>query len=316
MKKILSVCAVLSVCSLMLLTACGDKAKPTPDAPLPETRTIPKTEPSPIPSSVPDSHLHPINVNGIRLNFIDLPAVREEEVVQLQQALNGLRYRDERTFIVAMPAFRAAEAKTSIGLYRAVMGAYPDAVGCNCFEWGGRECTPRDAQIKYADWDANPDLPLVCTTSAQDMVFAQRLSQITGRRFRIMTDSQNEYSIRGRVMNEDGSWGAITTTGFHFGDDEDQVRNRAFIDRNPLTQNHAHGVHEIPDGQDALYRNSFGLIHPIGNVHTRSIEGTLRGGAFEFPSWSAESSDRLQSLRGYGSFRRDDVGSRLYEEIR
>ena len=73
---------------------------------------------------------------------------------------------------------------------------------------------------------------------------------------------------------------------------------------------------EIPDGQDAIYRNSFGLIHPIGNVHTRSIEGTLRGGAFEFPSWSAESSDRLQSLRGYGSFRRDDVGSRLYEEIR
>ena len=179
MKKILSVCAVLSVCSLMLLTACGDKAKPTPDAPLPETRTIPKTEPSPIPSSVPDSHLHPINVNGIRLNFIDLPAVREEEVVQLQQALNGLRYRDERTFIVAMPAFRAAEAKTSIGLYRAVMGAYPNAVGCIASN-GVVRMYARDAQIKYADWDANPDLPIVCTTSAQDMVFAQRLSQITG----------------------------------------------------------------------------------------------------------------------------------------
>ena len=56
MKKVLSLCAVLSVCS-SLLTACGDQAKPNPDAPRPEAKTLPKVEPSIVPSSVPDSHL-------------------------------------------------------------------------------------------------------------------------------------------------------------------------------------------------------------------------------------------------------------------
>ena len=234
MKKILSVCAVLSVCS-SLLTACGNKAKPTPNAPHPETKTLPKTEPSTLPSSIPDSDLHPINIDGIRLNFIDLPAVTEEDVVQLQETLNGLRNGRERTSIVVMPAFRAAEAKTSIGLYRAVIGAYPEVVGCYSFELNGR-FTQQDAENKYREWDANPDLPLVCTTGAQDIAFAERLSQITGRRLGIMSDSKNEYSIRGRIRNENGSWGAITTTRFHFGgDEEDQVRNRAFTHNNPLT---------------------------------------------------------------------------------
>ena len=143
-------------------------------------------------------------VNGIRLNFIDLPTVTEEEVLQLQQTLNG-RDQYERTFIVAMPAFRAAEAKTPIGLYRAVMREYPELLGC--FNSGSfREFTQQDVQNKLAQWDANPDLPLVCTTVTQDTAFAERLSQITGRRISIISDSQNEYSIRGRVINADGSW--------------------------------------------------------------------------------------------------------------
>ena len=86
MKKILSACAVFSVCS-SLLAACGDKTKPTTPGAHPETKTLPKTEPSTTPSSVPDSHFHPVIVGGIRLNFIDLPAVTEEEAHQLQQTL-------------------------------------------------------------------------------------------------------------------------------------------------------------------------------------------------------------------------------------
>ena len=89
MKNLLSVCAILNIFSLML-TACGDKLK-IPNA-HPEARTLPRTEPSTTPSSVPDSHLHPVIVGGIRLNFIDLPAVTEEDVVQLQEALNSPRF--------------------------------------------------------------------------------------------------------------------------------------------------------------------------------------------------------------------------------
>ncbi len=61
----------------------------------------------------------------IELNFIDLPAITEEDVRQLQQALDA-RGELERTSIVAIPAFRAAEATTSIGLYHAVMGENPN----------------------------------------------------------------------------------------------------------------------------------------------------------------------------------------------
>ena len=310
MKKILFACAVISVFGL-ILTACGDKAKPNPGATRSEAGTLPKTEPSTTPSSAPDSHLHPIIIDGIRLNFIDLPAVTDEEVVLLQQALSGVRNGLERTSIVAMPAFRAAEAKTSIGLYHAVMGEYPDVVGCFSFELNGN-FTPDDAQSQYREWDANPDLPLVCTTVAQNIAFAERLSQVTGRRLSIMSDPQNEYSIRGRVINEDGSWGAITSTRFHFGD-ESQVRYRAFIRTNPLTENRAHGVHEIPDGLNgALYRNSFGLIHPIGNVCSRSIEGPHRGGSFNHAEWVSASHSRIICDR---NIRAVHIGSRLAEAI-
>ena len=127
-----------------------------------------------------------------------------------------------------------------------------------------------------------------------------------------MSDSQNEYSIRGRVVNEDGSWGAITTTRYHFGDEVEELQNRAFIGTNPLTQNRAHGVHEIPEGQDAFYKNSFGLIHPIGNVWSRSIEGVICGGIFSGFEWGPASSNHTG---GYADNRADYTGSRLYEEI-
>ena len=172
--------------------------------------------------------------------------------------------------------------------------------------------TSQDAENKYREWDLNPDLPLVCTIPAEDIAFAERLSRITGRRLSILTDAKNEYSIRGRIINDDGSWGAITTTRFHFGGEEDQVRNRAFIWDNPLTQRRPHGVHEIPEGHNGtLYRNSFGLIHPIGNVWARSIEGVVRGGAYSSAAAGVDSS----LYRSFADDLQDDIGSRLAEEI-
>ncbi len=317
MTRYLVVC-VLSVA----LSACSDSRTPNPTAQtqIPGIESTPISQPEVVdsegaPEQQAEDHPPAQNPNrvvvrdtilnrDIELNFINLPAVTDEDVRQLQQALNA-RGNNERTSIITMPAFRAAEAKTSIGLYHAVMGGYPDLTLAGVSE-------ARRTQIQQA-WAANPDLPLTYTTTAEDVAFAQELSRLTGRRFTVMSNSQNEYSIRGRTLDASGRpTGAITSTIYHFGDDEAQVRNRAFILTNPLTQNRTHGVHEIPAGQDSLYRNSFGLIHPIGNVWSRSLEGVVRGGSFSSLGWNADSS---RSLEGYESFRIGYIGFRLAEDI-
>ena len=278
--------------------------KPSSPTPQNVNRSEPPVPPGPISISPQEQ------VSQYLGNFIDLPAVTEEEVRQLQQTLRGLRFGNERTSIEAMPAFRAAEAKIFIGLYRAAMETFPDIVGCFNDE-SGQFFTPAEAQNRYAQWDANPDLPLVCTILAQDVAFAQRLSEITGRDS-VLYRGLKQISIRGRVRNADGSWGTITTTRYHFGDEDAQVRNHAFISDNPLTQNRAHGVHEIPYGQDALYRNSFGLIHPIGNVFSRGSDGVIRGGRFH-GNWVENESSI--PMRSYALDRVNFIGSRLAEEI-
>src|SRR5215213_1748238 len=104
MKKFGLTCVVLTVCSLMLI-ACGDKhhAPPAVSGQPPQLQTQ-----GSVPGSLPHSNPNLVEVGGVRLNFIDLPAVTEEEVQRLQQALDD-RGDGERTSIVAMPAFRAAE---------------------------------------------------------------------------------------------------------------------------------------------------------------------------------------------------------------
>lgn len=97
------------------------------------------------------------------------------------------------------------------------------------------------------------------------------------------------------------SQGDMTTTKYHFGDNDDEVKNQAFIYSNPLTQGRSHGVHEIPDHVPAgAYKNARGFIHPIGNVYERSPDGVIRGGAFTSHNGkrSAESSYSLQGGAG------------------
>ncbi len=269
-------------------------------------------------SSIPNSHSNTnllvvrdarLNRN-VELNFIDLPAVTAEDVAQLQQ--DAPTY-SRQTSIVPMPAFRAAEAKTSIGLYHAVMNSYPLLYQTDLQD--GSQGLLSDLEIAeiLIQWALNPDLPLTYTTTAEDIAFAERLSQITGRHFTVMTNSQNEYSIRGRELDADGHpTGAITSSFFYFGEVLAHVRAHGFTVGNTLTLGRAHGVHEIPEGQDALYRNTFGLIHPIGNVFSRSLDGRLRGGSFMNPDWVTESS---LSLPGHENHHVPYVGSRLAEAL-
>ena len=239
-------------------------------------------------------------------NFIELLPVTDQDVAHLEQA------RVKSSITQPMPGFRGAEVKNSIGLYFTTMGVYPNLTKAT-------HMTDAKRAETYAAWKANPDLPLTYTTSAEDVIFADRLSRLTGRKFTIMSGPQNEYMRRGRTGDTaEASAGLITRTKYHFGNNRDDVRNHAFIGRNPLTQDCAHGVYEIPlhnpDGSAINpnnYKNARGFIHPIGLAHERSPDGVFRGGSIVNSSEVfAESSD---SMSGYSSCRCEVIASRLAE---
>lgn len=221
--------------------------------------------------------------------LVDIPEVTVEDVADLNAAL---AVRHETTQITPKPAFRAALTKTSNGLYWAVMGQYPE------FPFGENFNRAQRDEI-IASWRHNPDLPLTFTTSAEDVAFAAELSRITGRRFRVMSDAENEYTIRGR-----DAAGAITSTVYFFGDVEAERPNHGWFRAN--SENRVHGVHE------GDFSNSFGLRHPIGNVYSRSENGVMRGGSFRSYEWAAESSERNG---GYEEIRGRGIGSRLAEDL-
>lgn len=228
-----------------------------------------------------------------------LPRVTRQEVKALKQALRG---RNETTYIKTMPAFRVAKSKTSIGLYHAVMGKFPELP-----LYGSEEILAR--------WKANPDLPVTYSTPAEDMAFAKQLSKLTGRKFKVMSDSENEYSIRGRALDNNGNpTGNITASVYYFGDNEAQLSNYGWFRGNSMNQ--THGVHENPDG----YWHPFGLNQAIGNVWTRTWNpGTrspwddkVRGGSVDNENPRSATS----SNRDMGYIGRDyNVGFRVSEDL-
>jgi formylglycine-generating enzyme required for sulfatase activity len=219
--------------------------------------------------------------------------VTQADVTHLQQA------RVETSIRAPLRSFKISDTPMTIGLYHAVMGHYPDL---NLSNW---PTNPGEREALRARWQANPDLPLTNTTLAEDQAFIAALNSRTGRHFRLPTESEVEYSIRGRAQ------GAITTTTYHFGNDENEVPNRAWVYGNSADQ--AHGVREpLPGRTLDDSRNSFGLIHAIGNVWVRSAEGVVRGGSFNGDHAFTQSFLRYV---GYGVYRNAVFGARLVEDL-
>ncbi len=227
------------------------------------------------------------------VHLLTLPEVTQADVTHLQQA--GV----QTSIRAPLRSFKISDTPITIGLYHAVMGYYPDLSRSNYPTDQGE----RDAL--RARWQANPDLPLTNTTVAEDQAFIAALNTRTGRHFRLPTESEVEYSIRGRAQ------GAITTTRYHFGNDGNEVRNRAWVHSN--SGNQAHGVREpLPGRTLDDSRNSFGLVHAIGNVWVRSAEGVVRGGSFNAGDDNAQSFVRGDGL---GESRYAFIGARLVEDL-
>ncbi len=228
-----------------------------------------------------------------KMILLTIPEVTQADVAHLQQV--GV----ETSIRAPLRSFKISDTPITIGLYHAVMGHYPDLSLSN---WSHK---PGESDALRARWEMNPDLPLTNTTVAEDQAFIAALNTRTGRHFRLPTESEVEYSIRGRIQ------GAITTTRYHFGNDGNEVCNRTWFNLNSGDQ--AHGVREpLPGRTLDDSRNSFGLIHSTGNVWNRSSEGVVRGGSFGSSAGYTQSFFRGG---GYSEYRFANFGSRLVEDF-
>ncbi len=160
----------------------------------------------------------------------------------------------------------------------------------------------------------NPQNPVEMVNWNDAQAFCQKLSQITGKTYRLPTEAEWEYACR-----------AGTTTRFYFGDDAGQLEDYAWYDGN--SQNTTH-----PVGQKKP--NAWGLYDMSGNVwewceddwhdnyigaptdgsawfiknDNRSHHKCLRGGSWYFNPNDCRSANRLRCSPGYVN---DNLGFRV-----
>ncbi|MDB9405823.1 SUMF1/EgtB/PvdO family nonheme iron enzyme [Microcystis aeruginosa CS-1036] len=100
--------------------------------------------------------------------------------------------------------------------------------------------------INPSEFKNNPQNPVEQVSWNDAQAFCRKLSQITGKTYRLPTEAEWEYACR-----------AGTTTRFYFGDDANQLGDYAWYDGNSQDKTH-------PVGQKKP--NAWGLYDMIGNV--------------------------------------------------
>ena len=90
--------------------------------------------------------------------------------------------------------------------------------------------------------------------------FCKKLSEITGKTYRLPSNTEWEYACR-----------AGTTTDYYFGDDVNQLEDYAWYYDNSQKTTHPVG-HKLP--------NAWGLYDMHGNVWEMTQEAKLRGGSW------------------------------------
>ena len=126
----------------------------------------------------------------------------------------------------------------------------------------------------------NPQNPVERISSDDAQAFCQKLSQITGKTYRLPTEAEWEYACRGG-----------TTTRFYFGDDANQLEDYAWYEGN--SQNTTH-----PVGQKKP--NAWGLHDMIGNVWEwceDNLHDNYIGAPTDGSAWIKNGND-YQILRG------------------
>ncbi len=185
---------------------------------------LPKVAP-PAPSSPPPppAKLTPFTENlpnGLTLEMVGLPA---------GQFLMGSPDSDPDAKSYEKPQHQVKINSFAIGKYPVTQAQYQAVMGTN----------PSYFKI-------NPQNPVERISWDDAQAFCQKLSQITGKTYRLPTEAEWEYACRGG-----------TTTRFYFGDDANQLADYAWYDGNSGGKTH-------PVGQKKP--NAWGLYDMSGNV--------------------------------------------------
>ncbi|MBC1194165.1 SUMF1/EgtB/PvdO family nonheme iron enzyme [Microcystis aeruginosa BLCCF158] len=190
------------------------RQNPTPPPPSPRPSSSPSvrfTKPTPFTENLP---------NGVTLEMVGLPAGK---------FLMGSPDSGPDVYVSEKPQHLVQVNSFAIGKYPITQAQYEAVMGINPSLFQNNPQNP----VKSVSWD-----------DAQ--AFCQKLSQITGKTYRLPTEAEWEYACR-----------AGTTTRYYFGDDANQLGDYAWYNGNSQRTTH-------PVGQKKP--NAWGLYDMSGNV--------------------------------------------------